>query len=127
MAQNDAIHIHNSNSTSNLHAKPSFVHEIIGHTNGLVRVASDEDFTKMKQEIDDHYGVKGYDDIYTQELNPYFKGKLVIKSKLGQKGRSVEPRTADAESLKELFEAKLAKKIKHNIISNNVSKRDNFK
>ena len=123
MAQNDAIHIHNSNSTSNLHAKPSFVHEIIGHTNGLVRVASDEDFTKMKQEIDHHYGVKGYDDIYTQEL----KGKLVVKSKLGQKGRSVEPHTADAESLKELFEAKLAKKIKHNIITNNVSKRDNFK
>ena len=44
-----------------------------------------------------------------------------------KKGKSIEPQSSGAEDLKKQFAEKLTKQIKNNIISNGVSKKDNFK
>ena len=83
----------------------------------------------MKQDIDHYYNVQGYDDIYNLDRK---KGNIVLKKKLSLgKGRSTEPQSTPdvtaAEQMKKQFAEKLTKQIKNNIISNTVSKKDNFK
>lgn len=49
--------------------RPNLFNEIYGQYHGLVRVASDEDFSKIKQDFDIYYNIQGYDDMDNLNFN----------------------------------------------------------